>query len=41
MRISAMPSGIARETGFESAAYFSRYFHRRLNLAPSQYRRKR
>ena len=30
---------IATETGFETPAYFSRYFRLRLNMSPSEYRR--
>jgi len=31
---------IAEETGFETPAYFSRYFRSRLNMPPSEYRAK-
>ena len=31
---------IARETGFQSPAYFSRFFHRSTGLSPVQYRKR-
>ena len=33
-------SEIARQSGFESAAYFTRYFRRSLGCTPSEYRRR-
>lgn len=33
-------SQIAKETGFQSPAYFSRFFHKRTGLSPVQYRKR-
>ena len=32
---------IAEETGFQSLSYFSKFFHDRTGLSPSQFRRAR